>query len=154
MPFKISHRAYFWLRVFAIVLVAAGIVQFIRVNRPVPVPETPVRVEYTTGSVVDGPIEVPAGEFLAYPIRLNRAATLKGTFRTAKLGGTIGLLALDEENFERWRNGGEFKAVSKTGNIPGGNVNARLQPGNYQLVFDNRHSANAPRTVEASFAIE
>lgn len=135
-------------------LVIAGVIQFFRVNTPEPVVEKPVPVQYTSGSVVDGRIEVPAGEFVAYPIKLNRSAFLKGTFRTAKLTGTIGLLALDDENFVRWRNGREFMAVSKTGNIPGGNINTKLQPGDYHLVFDNRHSVNAPRVVEASFAIE
>lgn len=153
--FKISHRSYFWLRIFVGVIAVVGIIQLIRVNRPAPVAEQrPAPVKYTSGPVVEGTIEVPAGEFLSYEIKLNRHATLTGNFKTSGYKGTVGVIALDEANFANWRDGREFKWVSKTGALPGGNLTAKLQAGNYYLVFDNRHSADSNKVVEANFSVD
>ncbi|MDM7923759.1 MAG: hypothetical protein QUS14_15785, partial [Pyrinomonadaceae bacterium] len=135
MVLKISHRSYFWLRILAVVVVIIGIIQLVRVNTPAPekpVAEAPA-VKYTSGPVVEGRVEVPAGEFTSFDIRLNKRSTLKGRFATENLKGSVACLLLTAENFELFRSGKEFQAVSKTGTIPGGNMNTRLEPGNYAL---------------------
>lgn len=154
MPFKIDQRSYFWLRILSVVILIVGLIQIFRVNSPAPVVEKPVQVKYTSGTLVEGKVEIPAGEFLSYEIKLNKRASLKGKFTTEKLKGSVGCLALNAENYARWREGEEFQAVAKTGTVPGGNLNARLEPGDYYLVLDNRHSPKEPRTVNAEFTVE
>jgi hypothetical protein len=154
MVFKISQRSYFWLRIISVVILIVGLIQIFRVNSPTPVVERPAPVKYTSGTLVEGQVEIPAGEFLSYEIKLNKRASLRGKFATEKLKGSVGCLTLNAENFARWREGGEFQAVAKTGTVPGGNLNAKLEPGDYYLVLDNRHSAKESRVVNADFTVE
>ena len=156
MVLKISHRSYFWLRIIAVVVVIVGVIQLVRVNTPAPerpAVEAPA-IKYSSGPIVEGRVEVPAGQFTSFDIRLNKRSTLKGKFATEKLKGAVACLLLNTENFELYRTGKEFQFVSRTGVVPGGNMNARLEPGNYVLVFDNRQSANEPRVLEANFSVE
>jgi hypothetical protein len=154
MAFKISSRSYFWLRIISVVILIIGAIQVFNVNSPEPVVEKATPVKYTSGTLVEGRVEIPAGEFLSYEIKLNKRASLNGKFATEKLKGTVGCLMLNAENFVRWRDGGDFKAVAKTGIIPGGNLYTRLEPGDYYLVLDNRHSKNEPVFVNANFTVE
>lgn len=157
MPFKISHRAYFWLRVFAVVFGIVMVVQLVRVNRPATSPSVAERpqVRYSQpGEIVAGRIVVPAGSFLSYPIKLNRKALVRGDYRTENLKGTIGCFVLDAGNFDAWREGKEFDPVLRTGNVPGGRVNASVSPGDYFFVIDNRHSPKEERVVELNIVLE
>lgn len=154
MVFKISSRSYFWLRIISVVILIVGAIQVFRVNSPEPAVEKAVPIKYTSGTLVEGRVEIPAGAFLSYEIKLNKPSSLKGRFATEKFKGAVTCLALNAENFARWREGGEFKAIAKTGTVPGANINARLEPGQYYLVLDNRHSANEPRVVDANFTVE
>jgi len=142
-----------WLLVIAVVLVILGCIQLLRVNAPQQAMPEEKPFVATVGPVLDGRYTVPAGDFLAVRIDLNRRASLTGRFRTPERKMLVGCTVLDAANFEAWKNGSEYKRLAETGYIPGGKINLALEPGNYYLILDNRNS-NEDRIVEAHFSVD
>lgn len=145
---------WFWVRIFVVVGLVLFIIQLLRVNRPEKTATTPFADIYTSGIVVDGEIVVMTGSFRTFPINLNRRARLSGTFSASGQNHTIGCIVLKKEEFEKLSAGAEHSAISKTGDVPGGKIDVMLQPGEYYLVLDNRHSLHGDAIVAADFAIK
>lgn len=141
-----------WALIIPVFLTAAYVFNSFRVNTKPPVQ---FKLEYTQkGTLAEETFLVPAGDFHSYKIVLNRSEVLSGSFKTTGLTRRIGCVVLDGENFEKWRSGGEYKAVVETGFLPGGKINSVIGPGTFFLVFDNRTGENAEtRQVEISFRI-
>jgi hypothetical protein len=149
-----DNQKIIWPAIIAVVLIAIAAIQVYRVNRPVPVADSKPPIRYTTGSIVDGRITVPAGGFLSYRIDLNRRAKLKGTFTTGKDNLKLACVVLREEDLENWKAGAAYKRISETGDVPRGQLDVALEPGAYYLIFDNRRTADAERRADAHFAVE
>lgn len=150
-----NNQKIIWPAIIVVVLIVFVVIQVYRANyqaRVVGV-STP-QIKYTSGSVVDDKITVPAGGFLSYRIDLNRRAKLKGTFTTGKNELKLACVVLREEDLENWKAGEAYKRISETDDVPRGQVEIALEPGAYYLIFDNRRTAGAERQPEAHFAVE
>ena len=152
-----SNRSIFywnWQRSAVLVIAALALLQFFRANRPPVVPRGETAVSrYTTGTIVDARVAVPAGEFVSYKMEFNRRTKLGGEFQTGDTRVRVECLLLDDANFEAWKAGTEFKSVSATGFVPGGKVVRVLPPGTYHLVISNRGGPGeqAEKSVRATF---
>lgn len=142
-----------WLFIFGSVLFVIGGLQVCRVNHQ-PVEEKPIKPAYTRpGPLVEEVLAVPPQNFLSFPIHINRRMLLRGKFWTGAKEHKIACIVLSSENFEAWKTGLEYKSLTGTGLVPGGRIHRVLEPGEYILIFDSRHSVDA-RNVEASFVLE
>ena len=138
------------------VVVAFFILNLFRVNRPIldaNAADTEAHV-YTEGVVVSGNANIEPDSFLQYKIDLNRRAKLKGMFQVPSGEPRIAGLILTESDLEKWMSGGNFQAVTSTGQVPSGTINRVLTPGVYFLVLDNRVSKDKPAKVELDFNVE
>ncbi|HBR57090.1 MAG TPA: hypothetical protein DEA22_06430, partial [Blastocatellia bacterium] len=63
---------------------------------------------------------------------------LVGNFTVLTKNALAAGLVLREKDFELLEAGNDFERLAATGYVPMGAINAALEPGNYQLVFDNR----------------
>jgi len=151
-----SGSNWIWPVVLAVVLVAIAAIQMIRVNRPRPYAESisPSPIYTADGAILTGPVSIPAGEFHAVSIDLNRTATLTGRFRSGRSDPDVNCMVLSAEDLELWKQGREFKSISRTGYLPGGKIYVTLKAGSYALVLDNRQSENAVESLAADFKIE
>lgn len=145
-----------WPQVFIVVLLLLGGVQFYRVNTVSPVANTaaPTPFMSTTGIVVEGPVTIEAQGFLSFKMDFNSRVTFKGWFATSSRNARIDCLLLNKAAFEIWKGGGEYKAVAKTGDIPGGRIERVLEPDTYYLVFDNRLAGEPEKTIDTYFKID
>lgn len=141
----------FWSTIIFAVLVILGAIQMFRVNPPNGRRDAETPAIYSEGEIVNEKIFVGSGRFLAFPIKLNRRKTLSGSFTVLTKKGVVSCLVLDEKNFELLQAGASHTSRSATGYLPRGTVNLVLEPGNYQLVFDNRDPSEKP--VEVKFGL-
>ncbi len=149
-----QRNVAFWGGIIVAVLAILGLIQILRVNSPeVERTSTPV-VRYTSGSVIEGHVTVQQGEFLSFRMNLNRAAMLKGTFDAVKRDGEAACLILDDENFTRFRKGGEFTAELNIGPLPSVVVSRKIGPGVFHLIFDNRSNKAEAVDLTTSFTVE
>ena len=145
-----SRRYGAWPLIIAIVIVSIGVFQILRVNRQRPERPSADIIQYTSGTILNGPVTVAPNAHLAYRMDFNRRISLTGRFRTASRRERIACLVMSADNYELWKNGKVYKRLSETGDIPGGKINLAIEPGTYYLVLDNRRSSET-RTVEAFF---
>jgi hypothetical protein len=148
-----NERIWFWVKIAIVVLVILAVFQLFRVNNEQPT-VGPMVVRYTHGSVIEGAVKVPAGNFLSYRIDLNRAVTLRGYFDTMSDGSRIECLVLDEVNFEKWKGLDDFVAISETGHLPTAILNPRIGPGIYHLVFSGRMNPYTDVSFQADFDVD
>ena len=144
-----------WMLIAIVVVVVLAVIQMIRVNRPQQneVAEPPI-VKYTDrGPLLTGKISIEPSAFHSVRIALNRRAKLTGTFRTPSLKERVGVLLLDEANFESWKAQNEFRSIVATGAIPVGRINPVFGPGIFFLVLDNRANGHK-QTVETEFLLD
>ncbi len=148
-----TERIWFWTKIAIAVLILLVIFQIFRVNEEPKKADTPV-VRYTQGTVVEGVVKVPPGEFLSYHINLNRSTTLEGSFDTLSENIRIACLVLDEENFAKWEKQEEYVALVETGHLPTAEMNPRIGPGRYRLVFSGRDNFEKNVNAEVLFAVK
>ena len=143
-----------WQRTAALVVLALAAIQFFRANRPEKTsgPSQQARY-YTSGKVVDAVVDVPAGDFTAFRIDLNRRARLDGKYWTGNKRSLIEILLINDTDLELWRSGTGVPRIVSTGIVPGGEIHRVLEPGVYHLVFNNR-TGRDPRQVQADFSVE
>lgn len=141
-----------WPIIIVVVLFAMLGLQMLRVNPP-PANTEPQRLYTQPGSLVAGNVEIAGKEFYSNRIDINRRMKLSGTYKTANLRSRVSIVVLKEDQFEAWKNGTSFQAVSQTGLVPGGRVHVVIEPGVYYLLVDNRSSDNA-QSVFLDFALE
>ncbi len=92
-------------------------------------------------------VSIPAHQFMTRPFTVDRnrmsVPQLDGSFTSSGgLGGNIRVFVQQND-----------RIVYDSGRSTSGNVHLKLQPGTYQLVFDNRGSAMFPRTVSGAFTL-
>lgn len=85
-------------------------------------------------------------------MNFNKKMKLLGTHWTGDSRKRILVLILPDQEFEKWKAGQEFKAVTQTGFVPRGKIEMQIDPGVYHLVYDNRSKEyGGDQKVEASF---
>lgn len=142
-----------WLGIFATVAVILFVFNSCRVNSPentAPVPEP----KYTHGSIVNETVSVPAGKYVVFDVNLNRRASLKGRYHSENYQGDIGMFVLTEDNFEKFKEGEDFKSIVSAGNTPGGKTQRTLEPGVYKIIIDNRHETEKDINVICEFEVD
>ena len=145
-----------WPIIVAIVAISLAVVQIIRVNRPRPesTEEIVSPIKYTArGPLLNGNVSIAANGFHSTRIELNHRAKLAGSFRTPNIRSRVTLLVMNETSFENWKSGQTYQAIAETGYVPGGKINAGMEPGVYYLVIDNRRS-DAAQSVYTDFSID
>lgn len=143
---------------FAAVIAFAAIVAAIflfRANPPAEVrTKNEIKREFTYGNFVSGPLTVPKNELLAFKFELNRKAGLTGKFVTENYKPRIAVSVVSPEALETMKSGGEITPITTTGEVPGGIITRKLEPGAYYVVFDNRRGSGDVLVQEADFTIE
>lgn len=143
------------LVIVALVLLAGfGVFHLITINKPEPISEIRPETVYTRGPVVTGSINIPSGDFISYPINLNRRGILRGKMESPKEEDKVETFLLDDANFTLWKENKEFESVIKTGFLSRIEINKTLEPGIYHLVFSGRANKEKDVSAEASFVIE
>ena len=119
-------------------------------SRPAPVPKT--RYVPASEKVATGQIVVKAQGYVQYRLMITPEMvepTVTGTFNAS--GGTgndIQAAIADEENYTNWINGHQAQVLWGTqGRQTTGNLEVRLQPGMYYLVFSNKFSEFTDKQV-------
>jgi hypothetical protein len=144
-----------WPIIVVVVLLVLFGIQMMRVNMrptlPISAPET--RTYATSGPLVSGEIIIPAADYYAKRIDLNRRAKISGEFRTGDIKSRVSVLVMGENDFENWKLDSNYDAVAQTGYVPGGKIIHVLEAGAYFLIIDNRRN-DTGRSVHADFALE
>lgn len=146
---------YTWAGIIGVVIIIIAVIQIVRVNPPEqPQAVAEPKIMWTDGEVFKGPAEVAAGEFLSYPLKLNRKATLKVYFMTGKSDKRLASLVISEKDFNMWKSGSEVPIVMTTGVVPRGTITKALEPGNYLFIFDNRAGTETIKLIETDIRVE
>jgi hypothetical protein len=146
---------YTWAGIIGVVLIIIAVIQIVRVNPPErPQAEAQSKIIWTEGGVFNGPAEVAAGEFLSFPLKLNRKASLKVFFTTGKTDKRLGSMVINEKDFNMWKSGSEVPMVMTTGVVPRGTITRVLEPGNYVFILDNRAGSETIILSETDIEIE
>lgn len=87
-------------------------------------------------------------------MNLNKRWRFKGDFSADDPKRPVGVMVVEKENFERYKNGEEFKTVISTGTVPGGRVDQEIAAGEYVLVFNGKSLSAGPSSVTANFYLE
>ena len=153
MPLFLNRStAWIWLAVIAGVLAVLLIFQFMRANRPAPEANRSQAAVYTTGTIVEGELNIPTDQYLSYRMNFNKKSKLIGNHWTGDTKRRVLVLVLSDQDFEKWKAGGEFKAVIQTGYVPRSKVESVIDPGVYHLVFDNRSKEyGGDQKIDANF---
>lgn len=146
---------YTWAGIIGVVLIIIAVIQIFRVNPPAqPAADAEPKIKWTEGVVFSGPAEVAAGEFLSYPIDLNRKATLKVFFTTGKHDKKVNSLVINEKDFNMWKSGSEVPNVTATGPVPRGTITRVLEPGRFVFILDNRSGTETVKLSESDIRVE
>lgn len=143
-----------WVSIALIVVVILGAIQLLRVNPPAAKRAAELPVRYSQGEIVKGNILVEPGRLLSFPIKLNRKKRLTGSFTVLTKKAAAACMVLRESEFERLQSGGVFNPLASTGYLPRGIVTLALEPGNYQLVFDNRDARQGTLEIYTELKLE
>jgi|SRR5690606_14073438 len=154
MSFSPADGISFWIKITAIVLLILVAVAFFRVNREVPRPVDRPAVEYSYGEIAVGQFTIPEGGELSFRILLNRPALLKADFAAVGKRMPIECLILDAENYKLRKAGDEWRALSRTGYVPGGRLSRELPPGDYRLVVDDEDDNLEPIAVRLDIVLD
>jgi hypothetical protein len=106
--------------------------------------------------IVNTAFTVKAGDARYWNFRVGRyGANVVGRFRAeGGSGNDIKCLILDGDSFENWRNGHTVNTYYNSGKITVANINLRLGPGDYILVFDNTFSSVSNKAVTANVELQ
>lgn len=147
--------SYTWGGIIGVVIIIIAVIQIVRVNPPErPQAAAEPKIIWTEGEVFKGDAEVAAGEFLSYPLNLNRKATLKAFFTTGKSDKRLASMVISEKDFNMWKSGSEVKMFMTTGIVPRGTITHVLEPGNYLFILDNRAGIETIKLIETDIRIE
>jgi hypothetical protein len=111
-------------------------------------------------TVLEDTATIPAGAFYYKPIVIPeqglKNAVLFGQFTaTGGLNNQIIFHFFDESNFVNWSNGNQATSLLSTDRLSASEVNVPIpNPGNYYLVFDNRHAWLAERRIAAKLYLK
>jgi hypothetical protein len=146
---------YTWGGIIGVVIIIIAVIQIVRVNPPErQQAQAEPKVVWTEGEVFKGPAEVAAGEFLSFPLKLNRKVTLKAYFTTGKSDMRLGSMVISEKDLHMWKSGSEVPMVMTTGFVPRGTITKVLESGNYVFIFDNRDGTETIKLIETDISVE
>lgn len=168
MVYKHSIRSFFTRvnkmensKLFRILLIVAAVFiagfavfHIISVNEPEPSTQTTEAFKYTRGPVVEGPINVPSGDFISYRLNLNRRGFFSGTMRSPSEDEKMDTFLFDDENFKLWKEGKDFQSIIRSDHLSYVVIKRDLEPGIYHLVFSGRSNPDSAVQAEASFSVE
>jgi hypothetical protein len=146
---------YTWSGIIGVVVIIIALIQIVRVNPPEKEQAAAEsKTIWTDGEVFNGPAEVTAGEFLSFPLKLNRKVTLKAYFTTGKSDKRLECLVIAEKDFNMWKSGSEVPMLLTTGVVPRGTITKVLEPGNYLFILDNRVGTETLKLIETQISVE
>ena len=146
---------YTWSGIIGVVIIIIAVIQVFRVNPPERVQTAAEpKVVWTDGEVFKGPAEVAAGEFLSFPLKLNRKVTFKAYFTTGKSDKRLASMVVSEKDFNMWKSGSEVPMLTTTGVVPRGTITKVLEPGDYIFLLDNRTGTETIKLIESDIIVE
>ena len=152
---KRSGGIFGWTGIVLISAVGLAAIWVVRQNPPsTPAGAAENKVTWTSGKIVEGPIEVEGRGHVSYLMNLNKRSTLRATFTTGDSAKRLTFSVLKAADMERWKAGEEVKLLTNTGQVPRGTVTRVLEPGSYIIVLDNRAGSEPMRLVESDFEVE
>jgi len=152
---KRSGGIFGWAGIVLVAVVVLAAIWVVRQNPPnTSAGAAEKKVMWTTGKIVEGPLEVDKGGYLSYPLDLNKRSTLSATFTTGQDLKKLTFSIMSAADLEKWKRGEEVKFLTNTGPVPRGTVKRVLEPGNYIIVLDNRAGTEPIRVTESSFEVE
>jgi hypothetical protein len=144
-----------WPIIVGVVLLVLFGIQMLRVNKrptvPISAPET--RTYTSSGQLVSGEVVVPAADYYAKRIDLNRRAKISGEFRTGDIKSQVSVLVIRESDLDNWRRDLNYNPIAQTGYVPGGKIIHVLEAGAYFLILDNRRN-DTSRSIRTDFNLE
>lgn len=153
--FSDRSQTWIWFSVIAAVVAAVVIIQFLRANQETPNPSIEKAPVYTTGTIVEGLMELPAEQHKTFRLNFNKRTKIFGTHKTGDGRKRVSAMILREGEVEKWEAGAEFTAVSMTGFVPNGKIETVVDPGVYFLIFDNRSKEyGGPQKFQVDFRVE
>ncbi len=99
---------------------------------------------------------VRAGQYRYFTVEVSEGELLRiaGKFRASGgSGNDIQVLAMDEENFENWKNGHRAKCYFDSDKATVGTINLTLGVNKYYLVFSNTYSLISPKEIASNIMI-
>ena len=97
---------------------------------------------------------VEAGSYRTFGFEISRFGRVFGQFRTQYgKGSEIRVLVVDQDQFENFRTGREFRPYYDSGRVSEGQIDFQLRYGRYVLIFDNR-SSYSNRTVASNLQLD
>lgn len=145
-----------WTGIFVIAALVIGGLFLVKVNPPESVRDasaTPTPV-WTTGSILSGPAELPAGGLLTFALDLNHKTTFNGYFRTGDNEKKVGCTIIKKDDLDKWKAGMEVPIFTDTGPVPRGTIKRVFDAGRYLLILDNRSNPEPIRLIETDFSVE
>lgn len=112
------------------------------------------KVMWTSGKIVEGPLEVEPKGYLSFPLDLNKRSTLNAAFTTGDDLKKLTFSVITAEDVEEWKEGREVKFLTNTGPVPRGTVKRVLEPGSYIMLLDNRSGTGPVRITESNIEVE
>ena len=129
------------------------VIWFFRQNPPEASGTVERKMMWTTGTIVNGPLEVEAGGILTFPMNLNKRSALEATFFTGDSKKRLGMVIVTAAGLEGWKAGEEVKVVTNTGTVPRGIIKRVMEPGDYVIVLDNRMNQETMRIPESDIFV-
>lgn len=106
-----------------------------------------------TGSNTVQALHIYGLRFTVAPEMKNAMVT--GSFRAAGgMGNDLKALITNEAGYLNYANNHNVKAFYQSGKVTADNLNVRLDPGTYVLIFDNSFSLFSEKTYEANIQLE
>jgi hypothetical protein len=96
-------------------------------------------------------VSVNAGGYASFDYNFTEPGSINGRFRATGGKNDIEAFILDDDGFENWKNGNQFRFYYFSGRVTVANFNVRLGKGNYHLIFSNKWSAITPKAVTVWF---
>ena len=144
-----------WVGIVLVVVFVLAVVWVFRQNPPSTPADAPERkAMWTSGKIVEGPLQVEAKSYLSFPVNLNKRSTLIATFTTGENLKKLTFSVFAARELESWKVREEVNFLTHTGPVPRGTVKRVLEPGYYMIVLDNRASAETIRITESNIEVE
>jgi hypothetical protein len=112
------------------------------------------RVSFKQDVLTPSVFTVKAGAMSSFHFTVDRPAHVYGRFQAA--GGNdndIVAVIADGDNFENWKNGRPARVVYQSDRAAAGSMQVMLQPGEYDLAFNNRFAPLSDKTITASIVL-
>lgn len=110
-----------------------------------------------TATIFTSSVGINAGHVWRIPFEVDNAqgGHLVGSF-TADGGGNndIECFVISESEYQNFKNDNQYRVFYESGRVTTADVDIRLRPGRYFLIFSNRWALLAAKTVEGNIVLE